>query len=161
MYSSLLRKWWQPRHFRLMKSTKQSTRNVFQGVVRRWQEEAEQHFPFFSWLLSLIDAYIVTCFQKQVIVKASGNKFKYSNAVLPEKKKKKKKCGLKGSLPFISILVLYTQLQVSTSRVPVSLHRALFLGCGCSETWAGPRSNYAEVDQRVSFDVCKNRSLIP
>lgn len=68
---------------------------MFQGVVRRWQEEAEQHFPFFSWLLSLIDAYIVTCFQKQVIVKASGNKFKYSNAVLPEKKKKKKKVWTK------------------------------------------------------------------
>lgn len=61
-----------------MKSTKQSTRNMFQGVVHRWQEEAEQHFPFFSWLLSLIDAYIVTCFQKQVTVTASGNKFKCS-----------------------------------------------------------------------------------
>lgn len=96
MYNCLLRKWWWLHHLWHMKCTAQSMRNVFQGVVLCWQEEAEQHFPSFSWLISLIAAYIVTFFLK-TIVTAGGNKIKCNFT-------SKEGGGLKGSRHSISVL---------------------------------------------------------
>lgn len=155
-YGCLLRKWWQPHHLRHMKCTTQSMRNVFQRVVLHWQGESEQHFPSFSWLISFIAVYIIFLKKKKnVIVTAGGNKVKCSFT-------SKEGGGLKGSLPSISILKcgMCSHRYVS----PECPHRCTepFLWIvTVAEPELGAGVSTPKFTKRYSFDICKNRSVIP